>query len=283
MVFNDHFFKWQFSNWFTGKLSDFMGMIILPLFIVYLFPKWQKASIIITFLFFIYWKSPYSQVFIDFYNQYSPIQITRIVDYTDFLAFSILPFTYYLIKNINGWENLKIKKVNPIFVLVPTVFSLLSTSPPLRLNFIRYDEAENKFQVKMNKEELLEQIRKEGINFKKINCEKWVGVDLTHYLVENWIHIKSDSLNYEKVRESAIQNCCKDKTKEYYIIEDFRIDEKKHIGNVYFSIDEVKTGYIDVHFKGVEREDVNISNYRRYKRYCKRKMNKKLVPKFKGE
>jgi hypothetical protein len=30
LALNDHLLKWQYSNWLTGKLSDFVGLLILP-------------------------------------------------------------------------------------------------------------------------------------------------------------------------------------------------------------------------------------------------------------
>jgi hypothetical protein len=33
MVLNDHYFKAHFSSWWTGKLSDFMGVFFFPLFL----------------------------------------------------------------------------------------------------------------------------------------------------------------------------------------------------------------------------------------------------------
>lgn len=31
LVLNDHWWKWEFSNWWTGKLSDIAGLIFFPL------------------------------------------------------------------------------------------------------------------------------------------------------------------------------------------------------------------------------------------------------------
>lgn len=33
MAFNDHYLKWHFPSWWTGKLSDFAGIFFFPLFI----------------------------------------------------------------------------------------------------------------------------------------------------------------------------------------------------------------------------------------------------------
>ena len=99
LFLNDHIFKTNFSNWFTGKISDVFGIILLPFLITYLFPKLKQNSVFVTIAFFIFWKSPFSNSFITLYNSISPIAITRIVDYTDFLSFAFLPISYYIIKN----------------------------------------------------------------------------------------------------------------------------------------------------------------------------------------
>jgi len=33
MALNDHFLKWHYPSWWTGKLSDFTGVFFFPLFI----------------------------------------------------------------------------------------------------------------------------------------------------------------------------------------------------------------------------------------------------------
>lgn len=132
LVLNDHLLKLEYSNWITGKLSDVVGIIIFPLFLSFLFPKLQTKSIWITLLLFTFWKSPYSESFINLYNSISPIGITRVVDFTDLIAFLALPIPYYLIKRVDRFRFLKveIKYLNPAIVLFPTVFAMMATAPP---------------------------------------------------------------------------------------------------------------------------------------------------------
>ena len=54
LFINDHFLKLYFHNWFTGKFSDFLGMIIFPLFLAYVFPKLRTFSILVSFILFIF-------------------------------------------------------------------------------------------------------------------------------------------------------------------------------------------------------------------------------------
>ncbi len=46
LLMNDFVFKELFHNWLTGKLSDFAGLFIFPLFWSALFPK-RKALIFV--------------------------------------------------------------------------------------------------------------------------------------------------------------------------------------------------------------------------------------------
>ena len=95
LILNDTYFKWTFHNELTGKLSDFTGLYIFPIFIAYLFPKITKYSALLVGVFFIIWKSPYSSPFIDFINLNSFFEFHRVIDYTDYFALMVLPFSHF--------------------------------------------------------------------------------------------------------------------------------------------------------------------------------------------
>lgn len=128
LVLNDHYLKGAYGNWFTGKLSDFAGILILPLFLKFVFKRSNRTSVIMTLVLFVFWKSPFSQPFIEFYNSISPISTHRIVDYTDFWAFLMLPVSYYILENIKQFHfDYKQKWVtNCLFILAS--FSFIATS-----------------------------------------------------------------------------------------------------------------------------------------------------------
>lgn len=138
MFLNDHIFKWEFSNWVTGKLSDFVGLVVFPFFLTFLFPKAMKWNVILTGLFFVFFKSPYSEGFIELYNSIAFIEITRVVDYSDLIALSVLPLSYYLMTQIHISEGFLFKKikVNPLLVLLPSVFVFMATTKPYWHDFI---------------------------------------------------------------------------------------------------------------------------------------------------
>lgn len=98
LALNDHFLKEVYGNWLTGKLSDFAGVLILPLFLAYVFNTRSRVVIVATVLFFAYWKSPFSQGLIDGINATGLIYYGRVVDYSDLLAFVVLPLSWWVIR-----------------------------------------------------------------------------------------------------------------------------------------------------------------------------------------
>lgn len=132
LALNDHCFKWVFSNWFTGKISDFAGLLIFPMFLQFLFPRLSRISVLLTGVFFVFWKLPVSTPFIEFYNKIAIIPITRTVDYSDFIALSILPFSQYVIQRIDLF---KIGSISPAYltclIVIPAGVIFMATSPPV--------------------------------------------------------------------------------------------------------------------------------------------------------
>lgn len=125
LLLNDLFFKQFYNNWLTGKLSDVAGLFIFPLFWATLVPKHKNKIFWLTGLAFIYWKSPYSQLFINSWNNLGLITIHRVVDYTDLIALAILPVGYYYeIKK----ESYKFIKINPILPFALSAFAFMATS-----------------------------------------------------------------------------------------------------------------------------------------------------------
>jgi hypothetical protein len=94
LLLNDFIFKYQFHNELTGKLSDFAGLFVFPLFWVAFFPRLKSPLYILTAILFIFWKSAYSQPLIDAWNSLPLFMIERTVDYSDLLALLVLPLSY---------------------------------------------------------------------------------------------------------------------------------------------------------------------------------------------
>ena len=170
-VLNDHFLKWNFHNWITGKLSDILGILILPLLILGIFPKINKiAPILITCFFFIFWKSPFSTPFIGFYNEIALIPITRIVDYSDLYCLIPLIGLFWVIRYKPGllYKLQLSKRYNWQKVLILFgAFSLMATSPPLSF-YHKYTNApiylNGKVKVNLTKDEILAKLEQKGLS-----------------------------------------------------------------------------------------------------------------------
>lgn len=96
LLLNDCYFKYQFHNAFTGKLSDFSGLFAFTIFFFSLFPDYKRAIIIVVFFFFAWWKSPLSDFVVDFFNYRLAISVHRVKDYSDLFATIILPLAMYV-------------------------------------------------------------------------------------------------------------------------------------------------------------------------------------------
>lgn len=94
LILNDFVFKQTFSNTLTGKLSDFSGLFVFPMFLTFLFPNHKRINYILTFLGFVLWKLPITDSFINFWNSFCFFNIHRVVDYTDYLALLAIPISY---------------------------------------------------------------------------------------------------------------------------------------------------------------------------------------------
>ena len=127
LFLNDTFLKNSFGNNITGKLSDIAGVFILPFFISFFFPQKIKINILSTAIFFIWWKSPFSQAFINIFNQAGIVTIWRVVDFSDLIALLVLPFSYFLLSHPDKIQAHSLK-IHPALILVPTTLILSATS-----------------------------------------------------------------------------------------------------------------------------------------------------------
>ncbi|WP_299274329.1 hypothetical protein [uncultured Psychroserpens sp.] len=252
LVLNDHVFKWGFSNWFTGKLSDIVGMIILPILITFFNPKHVKFNLFLSAVLFMFWKSSLSTSAIDFYNQYAFIKTSRVVDYTDYIAIAMLPLAYILIKKIRNESAFVIPiKLNATFILLPTVFILMAETPPryfyLTANNSRFICHNCDVTLNMSQKRILEKLHEFGI--KK---------DTTLTPMASYYASKGDSLNYYKI--------------EKFIIENDTLD------NVQLSMIKTKKGKTKVYFNGFDYRDTisNARMKRKLRRYFRKSVKRYL-------
>lgn len=122
LLLNDFLFKDLYGNWLTGKLSDFTGLFIFPLFWTALFRRRKKLIFLLTAIIFVFWKSPFSNQLIEGWNRIGLLPISRVVDYSDILALGILPIGYRVKADIRQVP------ISPAIPIVLCAFSFIATS-----------------------------------------------------------------------------------------------------------------------------------------------------------
>jgi hypothetical protein len=83
LLLNDQYLKGHYPGWFTGKLSDFAGLMLVALLA---FSLSKRRTFVIGSLIastFAWWKSPLSASFLDLINGFSAYQFGRVVDYSE--------------------------------------------------------------------------------------------------------------------------------------------------------------------------------------------------------
>jgi hypothetical protein len=132
LLLNDFIFKSLFHNWLTGKLSDFAGLFVFPLFWTAIFPKQKLLTFVLTALGFILWKSPYSQELINLFNSYSPFFIGRVIDYTDLSALLVLLAAWYYEKSNQSKQELFsqdfVNRLSKATIAAISLFAFTATS-----------------------------------------------------------------------------------------------------------------------------------------------------------
>lgn len=261
LFLNDHFFKFYYTSWFTGKLSDIAGIILLPMLLTYLFPKLKQNSVFVAGLLFTFWKSPFSEGFIKVYNSLAPIGIHRVVDYTDLLVLLLLPIVYFMIRDGKLINDFSIKKLNPAIVLCPAFLILMSTSPPKNFRYNRYSGnvifEDFAIDVKKTKEEIMDEFKKRNINIHKDTARI---IDESSYLVLRTGKMNSQNLkNGEdvfKYNNDSLKTLLNKRIEEsnQYKIDEAEIGAGSRVRNIQLSIwGDSKSNRIVVHAMQVEK------------------------------
>ena len=123
LAVNDHLWKDIYGNWWTGKISDFAGVLILPLLLKFLFGWRDTVVLFLTGVFFLWWKSPLSGGFLALANSQDWIYFTRVVDYSDLLAFLFLPISWLVLRQPERFTiYIPVKVSSPLtkYALLPT-------------------------------------------------------------------------------------------------------------------------------------------------------------------
>ena len=257
LFINDHYLKLEFSNWVTGKLSDFMGVLILPMLLTYIFPKSIKVNILFTGLFFMFWKSPFSQAFIEYYNQMALIKITRVVDYSDLIALICLPISYFYLINLHQFSRLKVRiqGFNPVVLMVPIALIFMATSPPANYGYKLSDGELRCYNcsttVGFSKAELLEILNKNKYTIRLDN------------------KLYTDRFNLDYNRSDSTSNKTVNDT--YYIIDQLVIN-KDTITALQFALQEVANNKTKIWINGmnIPKEIPNNKVERKLRKYYRK-------------
>ncbi|MBO9594801.1 MAG: hypothetical protein J7599_17995 [Niabella sp.] len=124
LLLNDWLLKPVFHNDLTGKLSDFAGLFAFPFFLSAFFPAHKKTMHIATAVLFVWWKSEWSQPFIDGLNALQ-IPADRVVDTTDLVTLISVLFSYFVFTNQAIY---RLKRLAFHLVLASTAFAFMATS-----------------------------------------------------------------------------------------------------------------------------------------------------------
>jgi hypothetical protein len=155
LLLNDFIFKYAFPNWLTGKLSDFAGLFVFPLFWAIFFPRFKLYIHIFTAILFVLWKSAYSEPLIDYWNGLPLFSISRTIDYTDLIALTVLPFAYSYKPT---FHLVAPRRALTCLVLGVSVFAFTATSAVRHK--ITYDQ---KYYFQESWEELFERINRQQL------------------------------------------------------------------------------------------------------------------------
>jgi len=150
LLLNDFLFKHLFHGWLTGKLSDFSGLFIFPLFWTALFPRFKRTIYLTTATLFIFWKSEYSQSLIDLCSQWLFLPIARTVDLSDLLALSVLPVSYVysrVRRDVPSYRLAPSHRLAPYFIGCVSLFAFTATQ---LIRVVRYSETEYAFTESKN-------------------------------------------------------------------------------------------------------------------------------------
>jgi hypothetical protein len=167
LLLNDISLKYHFANAFTGKLSDFSGLLVFALFWMVFFPSNKKSIALITAVLFTWWKSPLSTSFIEWCNGLSLLTITRVVDYSDLLALLVLPLAVIIAERsvdpLTKYRKLFIPLIGCI-----SIFSFCFTSA-YRYNYQYYAENEiaydHSVKTRQSEQQILDKLHQLHISY----------------------------------------------------------------------------------------------------------------------
>lgn len=171
LLTNDFYWKPEYHNWLTGKLSDFAGLIVLPVFLRVVFPRISQITLFLfCSAFFLWWKSPLSQSFLDWLNASLHLPVQRVIDYSDWLALLVLPLAVQLGPKTFPLHTIAAYCLRCLLGAI-AFFSLCATSMPYRSLFMAHPDSKDiyfaeSFTQKHSPADILQTLAKKGISYR---------------------------------------------------------------------------------------------------------------------
>ncbi len=170
LLLNDFYWKENYPNGLTGKLSDASGLMVFILFFsAFLADKFRFLLYLITAFLFAWWKSDLSGSFIGTWNQAMPFYaLERTVDYSDLWCLLILvPLYFYQPRK--EWKFASSRWIS-VPLLFTGLFAITATSKSKDL--VSHGSTpkywiEESFKLKMTQADFLK-----NISFSNISIEK---------------------------------------------------------------------------------------------------------------
>lgn len=104
LLINDHYIKLNFPGFLSGKISDFTGLFIFPIFLFVVFRKYFNSNrsiwvitIMTGFLFIAIKINSIFEIILKCFSKFNLPKPNIVADYTDLIALLVLPFSYLLI------------------------------------------------------------------------------------------------------------------------------------------------------------------------------------------
>jgi len=152
LITNDLLWKDVYHNWFTGKLSDFAGLYALFLFTQGVFNLDLVKLRFVLIGSFVWWKSEFSQAFIEIWNTLPVFNLHREVDYSDLLAISVL-----FLPRVNI-QTLPSTMAGRVTLAIISVIAFVATSIPANTVFV-IDQRMQEYPFEISKDSLVSTIK----------------------------------------------------------------------------------------------------------------------------
>jgi hypothetical protein len=130
LLANDAWLKAVHPGLVSGKLSDFAGIAIVSLLLLAALPNRRPIVVAAVVGGFAWWKSPLAQPAIDAINLQLPLPIGRTVDYTDLVAFLVIPLCAVVAARPGAFAipNASLRRVLLAPIAALTLLGLMATS-----------------------------------------------------------------------------------------------------------------------------------------------------------